>query len=248
MIKYAAITGAGIYESNHDRIMVNGEIIANGSIEGSTASSLLATVCDGVGASAFGYEAAEVTSKVFSGLCDTKLTFEDIKSAISDANSRVISLQEADPVRATMATTLAGVAIDGSSCIIFNAGDSKVYRYRTPYIMQLSIDHTHAQEMVDFGIVESFDEINEKDKHIITKYIGDKHRCLPHVSGGEDRLFENDVYIICSDGLSDVISTDDLETLLSNDTELSDICETLYDLAIANGSQDNISVVIIKAE
>ena len=246
MIGYSAITDAGICPQNDDRVVLNEEVIASGHIEGTAKSSIIAAVCDGVGGHLHGNEAAEITARVFAASAGEILTKEKIEAAIADANMNVLAEQETDAEHGKMASTLAGIYISGNSFIAFNVGDSKVYRYRNSYLAQLSVDHTFAKESVEIGLVDSIDEVDENDRHKITRCIGHKNRCNPHIVVGENRVFGGDVFVICSDGLSDVVGALEIEEQLSTKKGLSEKCQKLFHLAMGNGSKDNISIILVE--
>ncbi|MCL2200657.1 MAG: serine/threonine-protein phosphatase [Oscillospiraceae bacterium] len=233
--------------TNDDYAMVDQKIIYCASVSGVSEKAILATICDGVGGRKCGDVAARISSEVFASLSTDDLTVADIEKAVQNANLSVIAGQEADELHSKMATTLAGVYLTGRDVITFNVGDSKIFRLRNSYLTQLSVDHTFAQESIGLGLVRSRDEIDEKDLHKITRWVGDKRRCIPAIHYGENRVLDKDVFIICSDGLSDVVSAEEIEDVLPACGELSLSCEKLYDLAMKKGSADNISVVILEA-
>lgn len=246
MIGYAAITDTGICRKNDDRVMVNGEIIAAGSMNGIVETAVIATVCDGVGGYSFGDEAAEIASRIFAGLNGMPLTQSSIEGAVSDANASVLAAQGKDREHGNMSSTVAGLYIDGGDFIAFNVGDSRIFRQRNSYLSQLSVDHTFSQESIDLGLFGSKSEIAEKDRHKITRCIGDQRRCQPSAIVGQNRVFEGDVFLICSDGLSDVVSNDAIENILNEQIELPERCQKLLQAALQNGSRDNISVVLLE--
>jgi protein phosphatase len=246
MIGYAAISDMGICPKNDDCVMVDGEIISTGVINGIVESDIIASVCDGVGGEPFGNEAAEIASKVFAALAGVQLTQDKIENAISEANNNVLAGQKIDAEHSRMTSTVAGIYINGADLIAFNVGDSKIYRYRNSYLTQLSVDHTTLQEGLALGWFENKDEGYEKARHIITRYIGDMKRCQPYIFSNEKEVFNGDLYLICSDGLSDVTEIEEIEKILTEPIELSERCKSLFESALRNGSQDNISIILME--
>lgn len=246
MTGYATTTDMGICQKNDDRVMVNGETMAAGVMEGIVETAVIATVCDGVGGYPFGDEAAEITSRVFAGLYGMPLTQSSIEDAVSDANASVLAMQGKDRGHENMSSTVAGIYINNGDFIAFNVGDSKVFRQRDSYLSQLSVDHTFLQESLDLGLFENKSEIPEKDRHKITRCIGDRTRCQPSFTVGKNRVFEGDLFLICSDGLSDVVSNDAIENILSEQIDLSHRCKKLFQAALQNGSRDNISIILLE--
>jgi len=246
MISFAALTSVGVCEKNDDRVMINGEIIADGMTCGVTDNMILAIICDGVGGYDFGDEAAEIACGVFAGLDKQDITKDILETAIDGANASVLIAQSTDVRHRNMSTTIAGIYIRERDNIVFNVGDTKVYRFRNSYLYQLSVDHTFSQESIDLGLVRSADEIDERDRHKITRCVGDANRCQPNISVGENRVYKGDIYLICSDGLSDVVGNDEIENILSEQTDISSRCEKLLAASIKNGSRDNISIILLE--
>ena len=248
LIVYAALTDTGICDKNDDRVMVNGHILEYGSIIGEAESEIIATVCDGVGGYAHGDEAATIASEVFATLVACELSQARITEAIIEANARVMAEQRTDPGHMRMSSTVAGLYINGSNFIVFNVGDSKVYRFRGRYLSQLSVDHTYFHEALSYGLISEPSETDSQDGHIITRWIGDVDRCEPSVTVGENRIFNRDIFLLCSDGLSDVLSLDELEGILSGSETLSEKCHMLFRSAKKNGSPDNISIILLEVQ
>jgi protein phosphatase len=248
MIMYAAMTDAGVRSENDDRVMVNGEIIPVGFSEGKSDDTLLAVVCDGVGGFSHGGIAAETVAKVFSDLTDMPLTQEKIKFAVAHANNEILEQQRLDAAHSKMSTTIAGVYISGNGYIVFNVGDSKVFRFRRPYLTQLSTDHTLTQEGLNVGWFTEGDEEYKKSRHVITRYIGDKERCRPNILVGENEILCGNIFLVCSDGLTDTTDIEEIEAILIESSQLSEKCGKLFELALSTGSQDNISIILMEVE
>jgi len=238
--------------SNDDRVMVDGTIITNSTLTGESENHLLAILCDGVGGYAFGDEAAQIASEVFADLAGQPFTIEEINihvtTAIEKANNNICEAQAADTAHNDMASTIAGVYVHFNDFFAFNIGDSRIYRFRDPYISQLSADHTEYQMLLDNNYIDKDSEPNKKAKNTITRFSG--HTSTPEatVIQGENRIFAGDVFLICSDGLSDVVIDEEIENLLTGQDSLMEKCRNLFDKAIANGSLDNISIILIEAQ
>jgi protein phosphatase len=226
MIHYAAITDIGVRTRNEDRIMIDGKVISDGTVDGVVDSSVIAVVCDGVGGYPHGDKAAEITTRTFVALAGVPLNYYRIEEAISEANRAVIVEQASDTEHSKMASTIAGIYVSDSTYITFNVGDSKIYRYRKPYLMQLSENHSVGNALLN--------------------YIGSESQCKPSVQIGENRVLVGDIYLVCSDGLSGVVSVDDIEQILFEPNELAEKCRGLMELSIRNNSQDNISIVLLE--
>jgi len=232
------VSGGARSPANDDRAAVNKKLVADGSYTETCETACLAVVCDGVGGEAYGYEAAEIVTKHFSQLGETQLTVDLIKENIIKANQSVIDAQKKDSSHSRMATTIAGVYINGDDFIAFNVGDSRIYRYRS-YISQISKDHSLWQQQIDLGL-----EPKPGQRSVITHFLGGKS-ASPEIVDGKGRVFNNDVYIICSDGVWGVLEDDDFEKIISNYTT-QEACEKLVALAFEKKSDDNLSAIIIR--
>lgn len=226
------------HEKNDDRAMVNGTIINESSYEGINENNVLAIVCDGVGGENFGNEAAEIVTQVFA---DAKITVrKDIEDTLKLANEKVKEKQKADFMHGQMSTTIAGVYLDKEDAIVFNIGDSSVFRYRSPYMSKLSEDHTLIAELKSLGLPHK-----RRDEHCITRCLG-SDSAIPTIY--ETFVFERDILLICSDGITDGMDIDTLEDMfLENENQaLSVVCEKLINTAVKNGTTDNMSVILIR--
>ena len=243
MIQYAAITDKGTLNENEDRVLVADIILDKGIAEGTAESCLLAVVCDGVGGEAFGAEAAELTAYTISKLPQIKTSNAAVDS-VSKINDCILSAQIKDNAHSRMACTLAGISVFEENVVIFNVGDSKVYRFRAPYIAQLSVDHTYAKEAMQIGMISDKNQLTEQNQHRITRCIGEKVEWKPDIYEGQAR--QGDIFLLCSDGLSDVISEDELEKVLSKSASPETKCHQLLALATNLNSQDNISIIVLE--
>ena len=240
MLEIACMVDPGKrFPAHDDRAAINSTLVPQGLYSEIAETSCLVVVCDGVGGEAFGNEAAEIAAGVFSQLSKLPLTIDIIKEQIAKANEAVIKAQKKDIKHSKMATTIAGLYINGDDFIAFNAGDSRIYRYRT-YLSQISKDHSLWQEQIDLGF-----EPMPGQKNVITHYIGGI-RAIPEIVDGTGRVFDNDVFILCTDGVWGVLQDNDFENLLSQGLNVKDSCKALIDLALQKGSDDNLSAIIIK--
>jgi len=244
MLEIACVVDGGIKSpANDDRAAVNNTLIKQGSYAETAEAACLAVVCDGVGGEAYGYEAADIVAEIFSRLAGMPLTAEIINEYIAKANQAVIAAQKTDLKHSKMATTIAGLYINGDNFIAFNVGDSRIYRYRS-YISQISKDHSLWQEQIDLGL-----EPKQGQEGVITHYFGGPC-AVPEIVDGSGRVFNNDMYILCSDGVWGVLTDDDFENILSQEYTkeytVEKACGELVALALKKESQDNLSAIIIR--
>ena len=228
MLEIACFVDIGLRTKNDDRVAVNSKLISKGSYSETAENSCLTIVCDGVGGEAFGNEAAEMVTDVFSRISGSKINVDIINDYIAKANEAVINAQKKDESHSRMTTTIAGLYINENDFISFNVGDSRVYRYRSPYIMQLSTDHS----------------LPEKT-NVITRYIGGDYAEADIVEG-KSRVFDKDIYVLCSDGVWGSLKNEDFENELLQKSGLEEKCQSLVKLALEKGSRDNLSIIIIR--
>lgn len=253
MYTYAAKVDIGVSEDqNDDRALVSSILLTDGEISGKIEKQeVVAAICDGVGGLAQGYRAAMTTLERISHLNKSDITLEQIQTAIEESNTRVRNIQSIENLHNAMMSTIAGVYSDGDRFIVFNAGDSRVYRFRFKYIMQLSKDHSLVQDLIDLGEITPEEAKNHEKKNVINKCIGCEERVNARVMDMSGDFAEGDILIICSDGISDVLSDQDIKDIVlvhKQDEELNDCCKKIYENAIEKGSLDNLSVILLRKE
>jgi len=243
MFQFACMVDPGVNRAeNDDRASVNGVVVSEGLCKFNGAPDCLVVVCDGVGGAAFGGEAAYIVADAFSRLSGVKLSKEAVENYISKANEAVIAAQRADFRYAHMMTTIAGLYIRGSDFIAFNVGDTRVYRYRAPYLAQISRDHSVWQEQTDAGGTPL-----PEYKRTITRYLGGEY-AIPEIVCGDGRALPNDVFMLCTDGVWGALTDDEIEGIItrSRGRELDRVCKRIVEAAIENGSDDNLSVILVR--
>jgi protein phosphatase len=165
-----------------------------------------------------------------------------LAAAAVDANDEVREAAEAEPERAGMGTTLTAMllAADGEMAVV-HVGDSRGYRFRNGELTQVTIDDTYVQMLVDSGEIAQEDARHHPQRALVTQAI----------QGGvfEPHLFviqpePGDRYLLCSDGLSDVLTDETIETALATFPQPLECAERLVKLTLAAGAPDNVTVVI----
>ncbi len=210
-----------------------------------------AIVCDGMGGVRGGHIASELVIDMVSDKikrCYNKLmpaySFENIfLSTITTANVIVHDRSFIDEDLKGMGTTIAAVIVkDGTACIA-HVGDSRVYKVSSDKIEQLTKDHSLAQEMLDRGQLTPEEFENYPKKNIITRALGVEENI--EIDFDFTELEDGEALILCSDGLSNLVSSDKLlEIYQNNNTDT--LCEKYIEQANENGGHDNITVVVMK--
>ena len=137
-----------------------------------------------------------------------------------------------------MGSTVAMLRVTGDRAVIAHVGDSRVYRLRCGALAQLTIDHSLAAELEKSGAKP---EANFAWRHVVTRALGTA-TAEPEVQSSP--MERGDVYLLCSDGLSEVLEPDQIAGLLCAPTEAA--CRALVDAAYAAGSRDNISAIVVR--
>lgn len=165
-------------------------------------------------------------------------------SATKYANESVLKMSAESPGLDGMGTTfLAAVNLDGV-LYIAHVGDCRLYLIRDNQIMQITTDHTYVMEMVKAGEITLNEARNHPSRNIITRALGTSHDLL--VDGLLLNLKDNDLCLMCSDGLTTMVSDHDIQKVLNEDWELSVKLDRLIDMANENGGIDNVSAILIK--
>ena len=166
------------------------------------------------------------------------------EQAVREACIRVFERSKAEPDLKGMGTTLTALYFDDEHLQLVHVGDSRAYRLRQSKLERLTTDHSWVSEQISAGTM-SEDEAKESEfKHVITRSIG--YERFVEVDASLLQIENEDVYLLCSDGLSNYVEDLELENIMNN-TEAESLCEVLIDLAKSRGGDDNISVVVAKA-
>lgn len=143
-----------------------------------------------------------------------------------------------------MATTLAVVYAKGGSAFIGNIGDSRVYLYRDGELVQLTEDHTYVNTLLRAGIISEEQAQTDERKNMITKALGAEDTVEPDFY--QVNIMEDDIFIICTDGLYDEVGSGEITDILREDLSMSDLCNKLIERANGNGGHDNITVICLR--
>lgn len=211
------------------------------------ASPRLLAVADGMGGHVAGEVASSAAVKAISDL-DSRLTdeadpLEELFGAVRDAVRRLTDLVAEDQALRGMGTTLTVMHFDGSRFAVAHVGDSRAYLLRDGRLEQITRDHTVVQELVDQGRIAPEVAATHPSRSVLTRAL--------QSGGGDadpDLFFVNaqpgDRYLICSDGLSDVVSANGIASTLLANPDPNDAVRRLVDAANAGGGPDNITCLV----
>ena len=212
----------------------------------------LAAVADGVGGCRCGEVASRLClTELFRQWCrftesddvtDTGRAISFLTDAVRTANSRVFHAEEQDP-RDRMCTTLAAVLFVGKSVVSIHAGDSRVYRIRNGEAERLTRDHSLVGEMIADGLITPEEAQYHPLAHVISRTVGGLETVQP-----ETGVFEHspgDRYLLCSDGLTDIVNDEEIASVVWQTFEPADAVKQLLELALKRGGPDNVTIVSV---
>ena len=177
---------------------------------------------------------------VASGVVDYK---DAVVDAIGFANREINEQSLENPEYAGMGTTLVLVLFLNRMVIYAHVGDSRIYRFRGSELKRLTSDHSLVQEMIDNGYLSHEEAQESTSRNLITRALGISEEV--DVDIAEQSTEIGDIYLLCSDGLTDLVNDVAIKDILTkNRDDLECAARTLVDMANRNGGADNISVVL----
>ena len=209
-----------------------------------------AVVCDGMGGVQGGNVAAVTAVKVVSehisnsfreGMSSTSIRIM-LETAISKANIEVYDLAQSSEILKGMGTTIVACVIKDAVAHIVHVGDSRAYLVSDSKVEQVTKDHSLVQSLIDQGKITEQEAVHHPQKNIITRALGVEDRIL--VDYDEVMLCEGESLMICSDGLTNCVDSEQLLSIVKNN-KFYDYPDLLVKQANSNGGTDNITVVFL---
>lgn len=224
--------------------------------------ALFAVLADGIGGHRGGEVAAELAVNHIMQVVaksDGRQTRHTIETAVSEASSAIAAHSATNDDLKGMGSTCATAWIVGDKLYTGYVGDSRIYLMRSGRIQQLTIDHTWVQEAIEKGILTPELAREHPNVHVIRRYLGspvppDPDFRLKWFDGEGDQhaesnqgsqLLPNDVVLLCSDGLTDLVWNDEILEIVRAKPSLKEAARALIELANSRGGHDNITVVLI---
>ncbi len=221
------------------------------------APTQLAVLADGMG----GYNAGEVASGMATAFIRSELSrwlsqvgktanAREVRRAleicVDNANRSIFNAANSNPQYAGMGTTLVVGVCHEARLMLGHIGDSRCYRLRGEEFSQITRDHSLLQEQLDAGLITPEQAATSLNKNLVTRALGVEDTVLLEVN--EHRVEVGDLYLMCSDGLSDMVDDDGIAQILRNDETLEQKCNTLIAAANEAGGRDNITVLLMQAK
>ncbi len=208
-------------------------------------------LADGMG----GHQAGEVAAKtVIDSLCDSVQLIKttncmeliiELRHAIEQANRQIFQMAKKNKALSGMGTTLCCFLWTQTMVIHAHVGDSRLYRLRNQSLELLTEDHSFLAKWKACGRLAETCETPYPYKNVITRAVGTSELAKPEISLTTHEV--GDLYLLCTDGLSDALTSSEMEALLNASPNLSIACHKLIETAKIKGSSDNITLLIIES-
>lgn len=241
---FCALSDAGLVRTNNEDSFALDE------------KSGVAVLADGMG----GYNAGEVASGMATTFIKGELVrrlnsgtqprsleqiARDIESLTSRSNQLILNAATTDVQCIGMGTTVVTAVFRDDSLILGHVGDSRCYRLRQGSLKQITKDHSMLQEQVDAGVLTPEQAAIAPGKNLLTRALGVEDSVKVDVFRHEVQV--GDIYLLCSDGLTDMLDLPSMTAALAMDATLPTMAAALVDQAKVKGGRDNITVVLVQA-
>lgn len=243
--QFHALTDPGRIRTNNEDVVLHDVSVG------------LAVVADGMG----GYRAGEIASSIAAAYMQEHFaTWLAISGAtassralrgamrryVRSANQSIMAVADQQPECYGMGTTLVFGVFQPSRVMVGSIGDSRCYRLRGNRLVRISHDHSVLQEQIDAGLIDEKEALNAPNRNLVTRALGFE-------GSGELDVFElepasGDLYLLCSDGLTDMLPDARITELLLATTSLESTARSLVHAANEAGGRDNVSVLLVSSE
>lgn len=215
----------------------------------------IAVLADGMG----GYNAGEIASGMATAFIKSEMSrwlaeagghakAREIRRAleicVDNANRSIFNAANSNPQYHGMGTTLVVAVFQGSKMLLGHIGDSRCYRLRAGAFEQITKDHSLLQEQIDAGLLTLEQAANSTYKNLVTRALGVDDTVLLDLS--EYEVQPGDLYVMCSDGLSDMVDDAEIANIVDGEQTMDEKCDALIDAANRHGGRDNISVLLVQ--
>jgi protein phosphatase len=250
-LEIASLTNPGMVRSHNEDSVA------------SDAACGLVVLADGMG----GYNAGEVASGIAVSVVATEVCQRLLEASpverdeesgdelgvallrdnIRKANTSIYQAAQSQPQYSGMGTTIVTGLFYDNSVVVGHVGDSRMYRLRDGELEAITRDHSLLQEQIDSGMISMEDARQSRNKNLVTRAVGIDADVVPEIQVHEVRV--GDIYLLCSDGLNDMVSDEDIQsTLYAMQGNLPLAAEQLVQQANDNGGRDNVSAILVKVK
>lgn len=205
-------------------------------------------VADGMGGHAAGDAASAMAVQRLARLSGrAELGPADVRAELAAANQEILAFAHADRARAGMGTTVAGLGLirfaGSEHWVVFNIGDSRVYRYLDRALVRLTVDHSEVEEMVRAGTIEAAEARAHPLRNVITRALG-----MDPAPEADVWVFPSapgERFLLCSDGLTSELTDPEIAAVLEAGPPAQDGAELLVRRAVEAGGHDNVTVILV---
>lgn len=236
----AAATHRGAVRDHNEDAFVVGSLVSAGETSSPVEVLLrldrptVVAVADGMGGHEGGEVASDVVTRHLVAAAPAMTAAPVVADVLHAVNRRLFDEMEARPHLSGMGSTVAGLVLSGDEVLAFNVGDSRVYQLLDGYLTQISVDDA----------LEPADPSGRRSTTIITQALGGSDEPIePHVRALPLRA--DQLYVVCSDGLTDMVPLEQMETIASGPDHVLAV-GTLLDTALRNGGRDNVSILVLR--
>lgn len=233
-LRFGSATDIGrVRDHNEDAVLAEGTVFV---------------VADGMGGHAAGEVASGIVVETMRELVGRDgLTTAEVTGQVLQANERIAASVAAHPEQRGMGTTATGLVLvtheDRAQWAVFNVGDSRAYRLLGDDLVRVTVDHSEVQELVDAGIITAAEAQVHPARNVVTRSLGaplahDPDLWVVPLTPGER-------FLVCSDGLTNEVTDEQLRAILQAHPEPRDAADELVRAAVAAGGRDNVSVVVV---
>lgn len=209
-------------------------------------------ICDGMGGEKYGEVASYIAVKKLISYKERYSNLinrfdEHMNAYVQSANNAICTfIQENNGERSGSTMALLCISPEKKEAVASNVGDSKVFLFRKNELKKISEDHNQAQSLVNIGLITEDEARTHKDKSKLTQHLGifqDEMVLEPHITDNII-LEKDDLFMICSDGLTDMLNYEEITAVLQDKLLLKEKCKKLVEKSNEKGGEDNITVVL----
>jgi serine/threonine protein phosphatase PrpC len=224
-------------------------LVRNGNEDSALTGSQLIAVADGMGGHAGGEVASAVAINTLSEIAPTFTNLDIDSESASDLflnslhtiDGQIRAVAQDESQLAGMGTTLTSLFISGAEISLLHVGDSRAYRLRGNDLEQLSADHTVLQELLNNGLISESEAQVHPQRSMLTQALMGEGNLEPSLHIFEGKI--KDRYLVCSDGLTGVLSDKEIKSLIKG-KGASEAVDALIDATYINGAPDNVTVIL----
>lgn len=202
----------------------------------------LFAVADGMGGHEAGEIASEITVNTLAELAPSHLDAEGLTAAVEAANYNVMKAPRQGIGRDGMGTTLTAAMLEGERLLIAQVGDSRAYLLHKGHLQQITRDHSLMADLIEAGQITPEEARVHPNRSVITRAIGSDIHMRPDIY--ELNVDAGDRILLCSDGLSSMISNNAIESIMRRQSDAQHCADELVTAALENSGADNVTVVV----